>query len=128
MIIRIATAILLLFSTLAAYTQGLDCKEFRNGRFKFIDTKNGINMRVERLDNTQIETDINTNSRTVYRINWINDCEYEMTIVEGNSDYLRFYKSRTLIIKIIEKFSDGYRFEGHIKGTREYKTHFMRYL
>lgn len=111
-----------------ALGQQMECSDYHFGKFKFIDTKSNTNNRIERIGDKQIETDINNGRTTVFRVKWTSDCEYELTIIEGSSEYVNFYRNKILIIKILETYNDGYRFEGHIKGSREYKTHFMRFL
>ena len=108
--------------------QALDCSNYHYGKYKFIETKSNTNVRIERIGDKQIEVDLTNGKTSIFRVNWINDCEYELTLVEGSSEYVSFYRNKTLIIRIIEKYIDGYRFEGHIKGSREYKSHFMRFL
>jgi hypothetical protein len=125
---KCAALILLLYFSTGLSAQQLECSNYHFGKFKFIETKSNTNIRIERIGDKQIETDLTNGKTSSFKVNWINDCEYELTITEGSSEYVNFYRNKILIIRIIEKYIDGYRFEGHIKGSREYKTHFMRFL
>ncbi len=109
-------------------SQNFGCETFHTGKYKLIDSKNGINNRIERTATKQTETDLNTGKYIVFTIKWTSSCEYELTVLEGTSEMVNFFRGKTLMIQIIETFSDGYRFEGHIKGSKDYKTHFMRVL
>ena len=67
-----------------------------------------------------------TGQENRFIINWIDDCEYELTILQGTHESMQFYKNKTLVVRIIELYSDSYRFEGHIKGLGNYSSHIMK--
>lgn len=120
--------IILLFISLTGYSQNKDCSYYREGKFKLIETKSGMHTRVERIGNRQVETDLNSGKVINFMVKWTEECQYELHVIDGTSEMVNYFRNKTLIIRIIEAFSDGYRFEGHIKGSRDYKTHFMRLL
>lgn len=102
------------------------CFSFKTGKFKLTEASMGIDQIIERRDNLQIETDLKTGEECRYIINWLDDCEYELTILQGTHEAMNFYKNKTLVVRIIELYSDGYKFEGHIKGSGDYSSHVMK--
>lgn len=121
--------LLVLFAMLsdsASAQSNLTCATYKTGTFKMIEARTNSNFRIERTANKQTEFDMNKGTYIVYSVSWISDCEYELKFIEGNSEAAGFFKTRPVIVKIIEVYADGYKFEGHIKGTREYKTFYMR--
>ncbi|MFY7862227.1 MAG: hypothetical protein ACOVP5_08350, partial [Chitinophagales bacterium] len=96
------------------------------GTFKLIEVKNAIHFKIERTTTRQIEYDLNKGTYLYFFINWITDCEYELRLVDGNSDMTKFFKSKVLVMKILETYADGYQFEAHVKGEKLFRTYFLR--
>lgn len=68
-----------------------ECRKVKTGLFKL------DNSWISRTDSTQTETDIVTNETVVFRIRWINDCEYRLSNEET-----------TYNVKIIKVDQQGY--------------------
>ena len=96
------------------------CTEFRTGKFALIGNPISHNYIIERNDSLQVETDLTAGSVSKFKVTWVNECAYELTILEGNEVIMNFYKDRTLSVRIIETFKDGYKFESQLKGIDSY--------
>lgn len=103
-----------------------NCQLYRTGKFVLKDPNLKINNKIERTETYQLEKDLQTGAVTMFTINWLSECEYELTIMDGDSEQVNFFRGKKLIVKILEVYSDGYKFEGHIKGTNIFKTHLMQ--
>ena len=109
-----------------ANSQSKSCQYYRTGTFLLVDNQMGLSVKIERTETRQKESDLNTGKYTVFQVNWLNDCEYELTAIDGTSDLVSYFKTKKLILKILDVYADGYRFEGHIKGTNTFKTQIMK--
>lgn len=92
------------------------CKDFKTGQFVLVDSVRKTEYLIERNDSVQIETDIQRKEISAFKIHWLSDCEYQLNILEGPDKLMNFYKDKTLNIKILETYTDGYMFEGSISG------------
>lgn len=105
-----------------------NCKYYKVGNFTLNDKGLGISYRIERSPDKQIETDLKTMKITIFSVKWNSDCEYELNVIGGSSELVAFYKGKTLVIRLLELYSDGYKFEGHIKGTTVFKTQILKLI
>jgi len=87
-----------------------ECDKFKTGIFLLEDTITNKLYRIERTDSLQIENTIGSNDTTKFRITWINECQYELRIVEGKVGIMDFYRDRILRLEIIETYENGYKF------------------
>ena len=72
---------------------------------------------IERTDSIQIETLLKTGDKSKFKVKWINDCEYELIIMEGPEVIMKYYEGKTLAVRLTETFHDHYTFEARLKGT-----------
>ena len=94
-----------------------DCRDFKTGKFKLIDgTGQYI---IERSDSIHSERNLITGESSKYKVSWINDCQFELRIIEGRKDIMDFYHEKVLVIKIIETNLNGYKCIGQIKGDKK---------
>ena len=93
----------------------LDCKAFKTGKFKLIDTDQEYI--IVRNDTIQIEEDLKKKTISKFKVTWVSECEYDLDILEGREEALNFFKGKTLSIKILETFDKGYKYEAKLKGT-----------
>lgn len=103
-----------------------NCLKYKTGAFLLTDIGMNIQNKIERVGDKQFETDLKTGRITTFNVKWLNDCEYELNIVSGPSEMVKFYQSKTLIVRILEVYADGYKFEGHIKGSYIYKSNILK--
>jgi hypothetical protein len=117
MSINVLWILTLLFGTNAQFSgDELKCREFRTGRFMLNDKKIDRKYVIERNDTLQIETELNTGDTSKYKVTWVSDCEYQLNILEGREELMNFYRGRTLTIRILETYKNGYKFEGQLEG------------
>lgn len=108
------------------YNDDLKCKEFRTGRFTLTDKNIDGKYIIERNDSLQIETDLNSGYTSKFSVTWVNDCEYQLSILEGRDDIMNFYRGKKLTIKIIETYKDSYKFEGSLEGLDHRPTQIVK--
>lgn len=104
--------ILLLMS---CYNTEHNCKDFKNGKFKFEFEVNGIKKTTffERKDNIEIETfDGKTDTSTV---RWVSDCEYILQKKHPKN----MAEEKAISMKILTTKKDSYTFEFGMVGSDE---------
>ncbi len=116
---RSLTLIIFILTTQLAFCaidpgKGSNCKAFKTGKYKLVDKERSY--RIERDKKIQIETDLTTNETTRFKVKWVSACEYELNILEGRKDLMEFFKNKTLVIRILETFEKGYKYEAKLKG------------
>ncbi len=84
-----------------------DCNNFKTGRFKQI-INDSIIYYYDREENYQIETFGEGKSK--YKIDWINNCKYELTLTESNNPYAKEYIGLKMIVNIYESTDTTYKF------------------
>ncbi len=60
------------------------CSEFKVGKYYLHSKYNGWDYVIDRRDSFQIETSRTTGLISKWKINWINDCEYETIFTKEN--------------------------------------------
>lgn len=115
-ILIITSLALLTFSF--KFENKLTCKNFKTGKFKLTDSITG-DFIIERNDSIQIEKSVKYGDTLIYRINWVNDCEYELVMQKGREELMNIFKGKILIVRIIETYKETYKFESYLKGTND---------
>lgn len=59
-----------------------DCSMLRNGMYSYTVESTGEKVEVVRKDNIQLETNSSGGYYHKYRIDWIDECEYTLTLLE----------------------------------------------
>ena len=108
--------IVLMISGLNSYSQDSHCREYKTGKFQLIDKEQNLEFVIERNDTIQVERNIKTEEIAKFKIMWLNDCKYELTIIEGKKEFMDFYADKILIIEMIEIYDNGYKFSSKMKG------------
>lgn len=106
----------------------LSCGSYKVGKFILFEQRSNIHVRIERTQTEQIETDVRTGRYIRFSIKWLNDCEYELTVIEGNSEQVGFFRNRKLHIRVTDVFADGFRFEGKLQGSNNVVSNILRVL
>jgi hypothetical protein len=118
MAIKDVSILLLFLGTGFGWTSDeLNCKEFRTGKFTLTEKDREGTYIVERDHSFQFETDVVKGVTVKFKVVWIGDCVYHLNIVEGQDDTMHFYKDKTLTIRILETYPDGYKFEARMEGS-----------
>ena len=115
----IKTSILLLFliTSLAWTRDELNCNQFKTGKFTLTEKEKAGTYIVERDHSFQTETDVSRGVTIKFKVTWINDCTYHLNIVEGQDETMNSYRGKTLIVRILETYPDGYKFEVRMEGS-----------
>lgn len=122
---------ILFFLVISCWSTGiwsLNCGTYKVGRFILFDQKSNIHVRIERTATEQVETDLKTGKYIRFNIKWYNECEYELTVVEGNSEQVAFFRHRKLHFRVTDVYADGFRFEGKLQGSNTLISNILRVL
>ena len=107
--------VLPLMSLMSCYDAERNCKDFKNGKFKFEFEVNGVKKTTvfERKDNIEIETfEGKTDTATV---RWVSDCEYVLQKKHPKN----MAKEKAISMKILTTSKDSYTFEFGMIGSEE---------
>ena len=106
----ILTLLFIYNSLFAQINDSSACLKYHRGKFSYTDPAGNIVL-VDRLKNFQFDKNQTTKVKTQYRIKWINDCQYELTLVSTNSKSLRKNKYSVTSIIISKPLGDsGYEY------------------
>lgn len=99
--------IIVFFGIVSCYNVERNCKEFKTGKFEFVQEIDGKKMKsvFERNDSLQIET-FNGRTDTAF-IRWVNDCEYILQKINPKN----MQEKKAINIKILTTSKNGYKFE-----------------
>jgi len=104
--------VLIFFSGIqCSYNKNSSCKNFRTGRFHLYSRYDSVEFTINRNDSFQIETIEKTKLSTKWKVNWINDCEYQTIFIEkipGNNLDTLPIEYKNLTHKIIETGENYY--------------------
>ena len=101
--------VLFVFLTGNAFTQDLDCAQFKNGKFMIVDPENG-NSYINRQGNTQTETGDGSGLELLFDVVWLNECTYTLKIKEvfKNPKNIPLLLEMVLTVEIIETKENSY--------------------
>lgn len=105
---KLIPLILICISTVV-FGQETDCKKFKNGKFKIVDSEVG-NSLIERKGSKQIEYGEGSKLKLEFRVNWLNNCTYtlELKKVLDNPKNIDLPEGMILTIEIIETKENSY--------------------
>ncbi len=105
---RILVAFLFLFS-IGVFAQNPGCKKFKNGKFVIKNAEYG-NFYIERKGNTQIEYSDFSRTKLKFKVKWVKDCIYTLTLkkILENPDNEILPENMILTVKIIETKENSY--------------------
>jgi hypothetical protein len=89
------------------------CEDFKNGKFSIHSEITGTNFMIHRNDSLQIQTEKETGRTSEWRIRWLNDCEYSISLLRDNYGLVKSYETKdlpTINYKIIKSAKDHYIF------------------
>ena len=112
--------ILVFFITLSitsVLAQEHDCEYFKTGQFRVADEKSGYEGMIERDENFQTEYTKGSNHISKYKITWIDDCNYELLLVESNNPATKGYEDMPFLISIVDVNGLDITIEIQIPGT-----------
>jgi hypothetical protein len=95
------------------------CEQFRTGNFLHYDEGFTTTYRITRTDSLHTETNQTDKTRSISRVVWINDCEYDLYKIHSDkkfpmTDSLRGKKPMHIVIT--ETTDDYYLFTARIDG------------
>jgi hypothetical protein len=104
----VCVAALVLF-VLHAYAENPDCKKFRDGKFKMVDSKAGVTFFLTREGTRQTELMEGSKDTSVFVVTWTDDCTYTLTPTkETFKKYPDLPANAVLTIRITETTDSSY--------------------
>jgi hypothetical protein len=107
-----STLVLILLS--ACYTTERNCKPFQTGTFTFYTVVDGDTLTSRFVRNDSIEIDYFAGIADTANVRWVSDCECIVT----KRNPLTFQDAKSVQMKILSTFEDGYVFEYSLVGDR----------
>ena len=81
-LVRIIASILFLSSCSEPETnKNLDCSSIKNGKFEYRSQFSATPVIIERSDSIQIETNEGTGLKMKFKVEWLDNCKYQLTLV-----------------------------------------------
>lgn len=105
---KIGLFTLMILLSLSVFGQGLNCSEFKNGKFKITeDMEVSI---IERNGDVQIEYGEYSQLKVELKVSWIDDCLYTLTLVQvlENPKGINVNKNMVQTVEIIETKENSY--------------------
>ncbi|MFM6925786.1 MAG: hypothetical protein ACKOU7_09825 [Ferruginibacter sp.] len=110
-----AFVFLLLFTSLSCRQQTkMDCTAFKSGQLQFHAELNNMTYSIKRNSSRQFETELETGKLSEWKISWLDDCEYKLTLLKDNYGLLNSMQGNhapEFTYKIIHTSRDYYIFE-----------------
>lgn len=107
---------------------GIDCANIKTGKFKLTDSTADIEYIIERNDSTQTEKNTKTEDKSTYKIEWLSDCEYTLTLLEGRADLKEIFGNRKMLVEITAVTKHHYSFNSRIEGIDTIVSHTIKRL
>jgi hypothetical protein len=99
----------LIFTSTLVFGNEFDCKKFKNGKFKIIDSEVG-NSIIERNGLEQIEYGEGSKLKLKFKVTWLNECTYtlELKKILENPDTIDLPEDMIVTVEIIETKENSY--------------------
>ncbi|MET4083725.1 hypothetical protein ABIB40_003697 [Pedobacter sp. UYP30] len=105
-------------------TKKSNCLKFKTGTFVYKEAllKNVV---IERTKKIQKEYDSKTGLKINYKINWVSDCEYELTQIWSNKKEVLEKNGALIKVRITSTTNDSYDYIAEYQGTSQRNTLFL---
>lgn len=107
---KINLLLLLLASSITAFSQTPDCSKFREGKFRIADSRAGVVTIADRNNIYQTETSDALKAVVRFKISWQDNCSYTLKLdkVIRNENKINFPSNLEIKVKIIQTSANGY--------------------
>ena len=98
-----------------------NCENFKTGHFSIHSEITGTNFLIDRKDTLQIQTEKETGKISEWKIGWVNDCEYTISLLRDNYGLVKSYEFKelpTFDYKIIKSTDNYYIFQATYAPTQ----------
>lgn len=105
------------------FSQPKDCQKFRTGNFVNVD-EDGPGTLIKRTEKYQIEKNSKTGVKIKLKVEWLDDCTYQLKLVKGNGKWKKQNNSNpdmVLMVRIVEVGTDYYKLVAKIEGVDDFK-------
>ena len=96
-----------------------ECSDFKNGEF-YTETPNLGRTLITRNDSIQVEINEQAGYHYVHKVEWISECEYQLTLIRNNSTNPQFEwpEDSALVMKInmFEISGSSYKVNANLNG------------
>ena len=110
-----------------SFGQTKNCRDFREGKFKIVDTKQGTTTIIERKGSTQVEYQPGSPVKILAKVKWLDDCTYVLIpkmMMDGRAK-TRLPKL-VMTVQITETKSNSYIFRASIKNMEPLEQEMLR--
>lgn len=105
-------------------TTKADCKMARQGKFKYLTNDSDTSAYILRQGDYHTEYFEGGKYYSKFKMNWLSDCEYELTFIETNDAKLDFLKKGDIVrVKISNVTATTYDYESNLNGIVMKGTH-----
>lgn len=100
----------LIFPTIVAFSQPVDCFKFKEGKFRIADTRAGVVTIAERKGGYQTESSESLKAIVRFKITWQDNCSYTLKLdkVMRNENKIDFPSNMEVHVKIISISGKSY--------------------
>ena len=96
----------------ACYQPERNCQDFKNGKFNFTSTLDGVEQTTTFVRNEELEIDYYKNKVDSSSVRWVNDCEYIVKKLNPTNAS----EKKSIHMKILSTTDNSYTFEYSIVG------------
>ena len=107
--------VILIVASFAFNVNDDGCTEFRTGTFKNFENGVWTNTIIERTSEFQIERNVETGISSKDKIEWLDNCTYQLTPVLYNNKPVAD-KLTKIIVRIISTENDSYEIQANFEG------------
>ena len=102
--------LIFIFMCTTSYSQQPDCLKYREGKFKVADARAGGIIISERRAGYQTESMEVLKAEVRFKVNWINDCSYVLTLdkIIRNENKINFPNNLEIKVTILQTTDNGY--------------------
>jgi hypothetical protein len=93
-----------------------NCHQVKNGTFYFYPSDNLKGFKVIRKEGMQTEIDLSTSDTAIWRVNWENDCTFDLKFIRKSRAMSlfesKFYNSHITVVEVLRVEKNYYLFKG----------------
>src|SRR5258708_10194378 len=93
------------------------CDDFQNGIFYDYSENSSSESIYYRTSTTQKEVVTQTGDSTIWQIGWLQNCQYTLKLIKGNSyteGQIKYLKAHIIFVKIVDVTDNYYTYESHL--------------
>lgn len=96
------------------------CDYYERGHFEYTDD-NYFGIKMRRNRRRQVEKNVETGQKWVYKLEWVETCEYHLTFKRSNRP-TRLRKGWVIYVRMVAVYEDYYDWDADVNGVVQYGT------